>query len=107
MLVTSSPSSDSANIVRESVRQRLCEEENWELGQRCWAARVGRQSELPLDRPVLRRMMDKGWVEGTGVFKIPVLPSFKREKNCENETIGNKKRKCPYHRVIGQFWGKS
>ena len=50
MLVTSSPSSASVNIVRESVRQRLCVDEKWELEQR-WAALVGRQSELPLDRP--------------------------------------------------------
>ena len=49
MLVTSSPSSDSANIVSESVRQRLRVDENCELEQR-WAVLVGRQSDPPLVR---------------------------------------------------------
>ena len=62
MLVTSSPSSASVNIVRESVRQRLFVDENWEFGQR-WAALVGRQSELPLDRPGVEEEENGYWID--------------------------------------------
>ena len=53
-------------------------DENWELEQR-WTFLVGRQSEVPLDRPGVEEENGLGWGEGTGIFKILALPKFDNE----------------------------